>query len=78
MEPHHVVGVIIAGSMPDAEDEKRAFKMYRNAFKDVAVLTFDEVLARLKSLLSYLSPESSETPTAERSLTIDSDDDIPF
>ena len=60
MEPHHVASVVVAGTLPEAEDEKRAFEMYRNAFKDVTVLTFDEVLARLRSLRTHLTPDASD------------------
>ena len=60
MEPHHVASVVVAGTLPEAEDEKRAFEIYRNAFKDVTVLTFDEVLARLRSLRTHLTPDASD------------------
>lgn len=88
MEPHHIGCVVLAGKMPASDDEKRAFEIYRNAFKDVLILTFDEVLERLKALKAHLTPSPDEPmvpePPSPPSYTgymrppWGSDDDVPF
>lgn len=55
MESFGVRGVLVAGVIPDAA-RKRSFELYRNALAGVSVITFDELLAKLKSLRRLLSP----------------------
>lgn len=56
--------VVIAGTMPTDEAQLRSFEIFRNACKNVEVVTFDELLGKLRMLLHYLAPQV----TAEDSL----------
>lgn len=57
IEAHAVGCVVVIGKMPQEMDQQRAFEIYRASFKDVSVITFDELLARLVSLKAFLSPD---------------------
>lgn len=57
MESLGIRGVLVAGVMPDAA-RKRSLELYRNALLGLAVVTFDELLAKLKSLQRLLSGKS--------------------
>jgi hypothetical protein len=49
--------VVIAGRRPSTDAEAKAFDIYRNSLKDVTILNFDELLARLVSLKTFLEGE---------------------
>lgn len=51
---------VIAGTTPTGEEQRRCFDIFRNACKDVEVITFDELLAKLKLLLEHLTPPAPE------------------
>lgn len=40
----------------------RCFEVFRNACKDVEVITFDELLAKLEYLQQHLQPVPEEVP----------------
>lgn len=48
--------VVIAGMTPMEEAQRRSFEIFRNACKNVEVVTFDELLGKLKILLHHLTP----------------------
>ncbi|BDB29225.1 DUF4263 domain-containing protein (plasmid) [Cupriavidus sp. P-10] len=50
--------VIIAGLTPTEERQRRSFEIFRNACKNVEVVTFDELLGKLRVLLQHLAPAS--------------------
>jgi len=63
--PDAIKCVVIAGTYPIDEDQRRSFEVFRNACKDVEVVTFDELLCKLKLLLEHLGPppvQASEVP----------------
>lgn len=47
--------VLIVGTMPTEKDQRRSFHLYRKNSHGVRIVTFDEVLEMLKSLVTYLS-----------------------
>jgi hypothetical protein len=47
---------------PIEEHELRCFEVFRNACKDVEVITFDELLAKLEYLQQHLQPIPDEVP----------------
>ncbi|UCI17885.1 DUF4263 domain-containing protein [Mesorhizobium sp. B2-1-8] len=57
--------IVIAGCEPATDDEKKSFELYRNNLRDVVVITFDELLAKLKALHEFLSkpPNTVAAPT---------------
>jgi hypothetical protein len=51
----HVHCLVIAGSNPDTLDKRRSLDLFRNATKDVAVVTFEELLEKLKAIHSLMA-----------------------
>lgn len=49
--------VVVAGIMPSEEATIRSFELLRNSFKDVRIITFDEMLERLQILRELLAGE---------------------
>ncbi|WP_124345120.1 Shedu immune nuclease family protein [Pseudomonas chlororaphis] len=48
--------VVVAGTLPTDPIQLRSFEVFRNACKDVDVVTFDELLAKLEFLKKHLTP----------------------
>tara|TARA_R110001606_G_scaffold380546_1_gene541119 strand:+ start:13812 stop:15245 length:1434 start_codon:yes stop_codon:yes gene_type:complete len=48
--------VVIAGTLPTDPIRLRSFEVFRNACKDVDVITFDELLAKLELMEKHLTP----------------------
>jgi len=59
--PDAIRCVVIAGKTPVEEAQCRSFELFRNACKNVEVVTFDELLAKLKLLRDLLTPTAPET-----------------
>lgn len=68
--PEAIRCVVIAGRLPDDEHQLASFEAFRNACKDVEVLTFDELLEKLKYICDELSPPPLPAATVEH--------DVPF
>lgn len=49
--------VVVAGRLPTDPNKLRSFEIFRNSCKDVDVVTFDELLAKLEFLEKHLSPK---------------------
>lgn len=49
--------VVVAGRLPAEPKKLRSFEVFRNACKDVDIVTFDELLAKLELLEKYLTPQ---------------------
>lgn len=62
--------IVLAGLTPQSKQEKKSFELARTAISDVAIITFDELLARLKAIYEALSGEDKQAQTG--------DGDIPF
>jgi hypothetical protein len=59
---HAVAAIVIIGRTPNEENKQRAFEQYRNGLKDVLVVTFDELQARLESIHQALMPKPQDEP----------------
>jgi len=57
LRPDAIQCVVIVGMTPTDKKQLRSLEVFRNAYKDVEVLTFDELLAKLRLLLEHLNPE---------------------
>lgn len=63
---HAVDCVIVAGRTPSDPAKLASFEMYRTSLRDVRVLTFDEVLMKLRGLRNYFDPATAiEKPPEE-------------
>lgn len=60
----HVHCMVIAGRDPDTQDKRRSLDLFRNATKDVAVITFDELLDKLRAIHRLMSPPGEEGAAA--------------
>lgn len=47
--------IVLAGKKPANEDKLNSFNLFRNSCKDVDIITYDELLEKLKILLSHLN-----------------------
>lgn len=61
LRPYSVDCVLIMGTMPDEKDIA-SFELIRNQFRDVRVITYDELLNKLVALRSFLA-NGADTPT---------------
>ncbi|SMC34074.1 Shedu immune nuclease family protein [Pseudomonas sp. URIL14HWK12:I5] len=52
--------VVVAGTLPTDPIQLRSFEVFRNACKDVDIVTFDELLAKLEFLEKHLNPEPEQ------------------
>lgn len=57
LEVSAVECVVVAGRTPESDEAKSSFELIRSQFKDVRVITFDELLERLKVLRELLTGE---------------------
>lgn len=54
IQSYAVHGILIIGCMPSGEEEKKSFELFRGNSKDVSIITFDELLEKLKQLHQFL------------------------
>lgn len=54
--------VVLIGMLPTSKPDREAFEAFRNVLKDIAVITFDELLLRLKYLHGALATELAALP----------------
>lgn len=65
IESYAVHCCLVIGQTPDGDDQKKSFELFRRNSKDVEIVTFDELLEKLKQLGAFLRaaeepPESQE------------------
>lgn len=71
VHPYSIQCIVIVGTSPAGKDEKKSLELFRNSTKDVTIVTFDELLEKLKEIQRVFSA-SEEIPPA------DSDFAMPF
>lgn len=57
IEAHAVDCVVVAGRTPEDKDKRASFELFRMQMKDVRIVTFDELLAKLELLRALLEGE---------------------
>ena len=55
LESYSVHCCLIIGIMPSGEDRRKSFELFRGNSKDVEIVTFDELLEKLKLLRDFLN-----------------------
>ncbi|MBY5731514.1 DUF4263 domain-containing protein [Rhizobium leguminosarum] len=68
LEAYGINGTILAGVMPDGP-RRRAFELYRRSLAGIAVITFDELLLKLKSLRDLLGGNANVGPAKKGKAT---------
>jgi len=69
VEAYAVRGLIIIGRTPDAPEQRKSLELLRNNLHDVLVITFDELLEKLRHLHTFLS--SNDINAAEIASSLD-------
>jgi Domain of unknown function (DUF4263) len=64
LESYAVHGVLVIGRTPVGLDQQKSFELFRGNSKDIAIITFDELLAKLKLLHEFLSSNAPEARQA--------------
>lgn len=64
LEAYGIKGMILAGMIPEGP-RKRAFELYRASLAGVNVITFDELLLKLKSLRDLLGGKADIAPSTQ-------------
>jgi hypothetical protein len=69
IESYAVHCCLVIGSTPDGDDQKKSFELFRRNSKDVEIVTFDELLEKLKQLSIFLrvagEPASVQEPKGD-------------
>ena len=63
---------LIIGMMPSEDDQRKSFELFRGNSKAVEIITFDELLKKLKNLRDFLISPEEEISNQFR------DEDLPF
>ena len=64
LEQYAIGCCLVIGRTPSEPDEQKSFELFRHSLKDITVVTYDELLAKLKQLRELLSPEPAEAAAA--------------
>jgi len=56
IESYAIKCMIIIGTTPATPEAKKSLELFRNSLNDVLIVTFDELLTKLKHLLEFISP----------------------
>jgi hypothetical protein len=59
LEAYAVRCVVIIGTTPKEPDQKKSLELFRNSLHDTLIVTFDELLAKLRHLHQFLVPPIS-------------------
>lgn len=54
--------LVIIGTDPEGETARKSFELFRRDLKDVTVITFQELLAKLKAILEFLQTKLPDEP----------------
>lgn len=61
IESYAVHCCLVIGKTPDGDDRKKSFELFRRNSKDVEIVTFDELLEKLKQLSAVLRAAEAES-----------------
>jgi hypothetical protein len=64
LESYSVHGVLVIGVTPADRNQQKSFELFRGNSKDITIITFDELLGKLKSLHEFLSLHAPEARQA--------------
>lgn len=61
IESYAVHCCLVIGKTPDGDDRKKSFELFRRNSRDVEIVTFDELLEKLKQLSAFLRAADAES-----------------
>ena len=73
LESYSVRCCLVIGTIPDDEERKKSFELFRGNSKNVEIVTFDELLEKLKRLRDLLKSPNPELGRVPQSM-----EDLPF
>jgi hypothetical protein len=62
VHPYSIQCIVIVGAAPTSKDERKSLELFRNSTKDVAIVTFDELLEKLKEIHRMFSAADEPAP----------------
>ena len=62
VHPYSIQCIVIVGTAPTSKDERKSLELFRNSTKDVAIVTFDELLEKLKEIQRVFSAAEEPAP----------------
>lgn len=65
LEQYAIGCCLVIGRTPSEPDEQKSFELFRHSLKDIVVVTYDELLVKLKKLRELLSAEPNESAAVE-------------
>ena len=71
VHPYSIQCIVIVGTAPTGKDERKSLELFRNSTKDVTVVTFDELLEKLKEIQRVFSASDETSPAMTEA-------DVPF
>jgi hypothetical protein len=75
IHPYAIHCIVIIGTTPAIPRERKSLELFRNASRDVSIVTFDEMLAKLKEIRCAMVPDVAGKTIESQA---GSDEDIPF
>jgi len=57
LESYHIGCLLIIGTIPETSSEKKSFELFRNAIKDIKIITFDELLDTIRNIVLIIKKE---------------------
>lgn len=60
LESYSVHGVLVIGTTPRDVEQQKSFELFRGNSKDITIITFDELLEKLKLLHGFLASNAGE------------------
>jgi hypothetical protein len=77
LESYSVIGILIAGISLTTPDEQKSFELFRGNSKNINIITFDELLEKLKALHNFLTSDRSSNENIREIGSLDPED-LPF
>lgn len=75
LESYSVVGVLVIGRSSQLQAERKSFELFRGNSKNITMLTFDELLEKLRQLKKFLGTEDYPS---NNHVDGEDDPDLPF
>lgn len=75
IHPFAIHCIVIIGTTPTIPKERKSLELFRNASRDVSIVTFDEMLAKLKEIRRAMVPDVAGKTIESQAV---SDEEIPF
>ncbi|AEV98127.1 hypothetical protein A4D02_33600 [Niastella koreensis] len=78
LESYSVVGILIVGKSLTSPDEQKSFELFRGNSKNIHIITFDELLTKLKALHNFLTLDRSPKENMTNQSDFIDPEDLPF